>query len=268
MHCGLVRMRIEAVEREAHDRDARVVRREPCRDLAGAAKGMGRKLRRDRGRVLEPPGRDEDVAFDLQDARERRIAGLGRVAREARVAHELLRLVQRDAAAASGERSHSARPDDNAIGGVALRRRKARERSPQPARVEVFGGGRGRVPDLDRAEMRQVRIGVADALHDCELAGEPYLAQRREGRVQADMGVEVEEALARDREPRPQPRVERIAEGHHGVEAVVAAAQLDEHEELARVARRRGKREAPHPGERNQRGEGEKGAAIDHARVT
>src|SRR5207244_4275306 len=83
-----------------------------CGDLGGAAKGMGRKFRRNRGPALEPLGRNEDVALDLQDARERGIAGRGSVAREARVAHELLRLVERDAAAASGERSHPAGSDD------------------------------------------------------------------------------------------------------------------------------------------------------------
>src|SRR5262249_6355112 len=79
---------------------------------------------------------------------------------------------------------------------------------------------RGGVPDLDRAEMRAVGIGVADALHDREVAAFPRVHQGGELLVQADMLVELQRSLARHAEARPQLVIARIGIGNEGIQPV------------------------------------------------
>ena len=55
--------------------------------------------------------------------------------------------------------------------------------------------------------------------------------------MQAGRLGELDDLVARDRQPRAQLRVLRIGERDHRIEPVVAALQLDQNEELARLRR-------------------------------
>ena len=114
-----------------------------------------------------------------------------------------------------------------------------RGRSGQPAGPAHLGGHLAGLPDVHRLEVRAVRVRVADALHDGELALlEQLLADLLEGRVQADAGRSTLMTWLGW-----MPRVGRSLwyrssrVRDDGVEPVVAAGQLDDDEDgvLARL---------------------------------
>jgi hypothetical protein len=88
--------------------------------------------------------------------------------------------------------------------------------------------------------VRQVRLRIAHALDDRELARFPARVQLLQRRVQARAVRELHHLVAGDGDAWAQRGVEGIAIGHDGVEAVVAAPQLHQDEQPARRLGQRG----------------------------
>ena len=96
------------------------------------------------------------------------------------------------------------------------------------------GGGVGGVPDVHRLEVRAIGVGIAHALDDAQHAVVVEVLHRVHLRVQADAvdAGQSQRLVFLDADARPRLVVERIAEGNDGVEAVVAAAELHDHEHV------------------------------------
>ncbi|MGF6410968.1 hypothetical protein OKW37_002638 [Paraburkholderia sp. MM5482-R2] len=73
--------------------------------------------------------------------------------------------------------------------------------------------------------MRQVRLRIADALHDRELPAARERHQRLQRGMQRDALVELDHRFAFDADVFAQHEVRRIGERDHGVKTVVAAFQ-------------------------------------------
>ena len=175
-----------------------------------------------------------DVRLDLENVLQRLVARLARRRRELRPAQELLGVGERDRArAAARERSQVVGADDHAVRGEAARDRRRGERARQPAVRQVLIGLRCGVPDLDRAEVRQVRIRITDALKHGQSPVLPQRQERREGRMQSRAVGQLHHRIARDRDLRPQRVIVGIGVGDQRVEAVVAALQFDQHQQVA-----------------------------------
>ena len=115
-----------------------------------------------------------DVLLDLEYVLQRGIARCAFAARQFGLAQELLGIGQRQRArAAAGERPHFARSYDDAVRRKRSRHRRIRKCARQPAVAQVFGAFRRRVPDFDRAEMRQIGARIADALDHGQLTALP-----------------------------------------------------------------------------------------------
>ncbi len=149
---------------------------------------------------------------------------------------ELHRVDQRNRACAVGERSHFGAADHHAVGGKASGHRRLRECAREPALAQVLIRTRCGVPDLDRAEMRQVRLRVADALHDRQLLALPKRHQRLQRRMQRGALVELNRLLTFDADVFAQLIVSRIGKRNHGVQTVVTALQFDENQQVAVAA--------------------------------
>ena len=91
--------------------------------------------------------------------------------------------------------------------------------------------------DGRRTKVRAVRRGIAEAVHQRELAGLERRAERPERRVQPVRVVEREELLSAERERRSRGAVALVAPRHERVETVVGPGELDQDE--PRTARRR-----------------------------
>src|SRR6187402_1948754 len=89
------------------------------------------------------------------------------------------------------------------------------------------------VPDFHRSKMRAVVPGITDALHDCELAVAPDRQQRLHGRMKAGALVQLQNKIPTDTDARTQGQIIRISEWNDGIQAVVAAVQLDQNQYLA-----------------------------------
>ena len=146
---------------------------------------------------------------------------------------------------ASGPRSLE--PTIDAVGRERARRRHRGERARQPSVLQIFVARRRGVPDLDRAEMREIGFGIAHALQHGEPAVLPQRQERRERRMQTGAIGEREDRIARDRDLRPQCVVVEIGVRDDGIEPVVAALELDQHEQVAvvRAGRRRARTQCP-----------------------
>ena len=105
------------------------------------------------------------------------------------------------------------------------------EGTAQPAGLEGARFEPAGFPDLHRAEVRAIRVRVAHPLHHREPPVVEELGQWPESRMQADLPGHLVE---RRRGQAQRPAVPRIAVEpvrHHGVQAVVAADQLHDHED-------------------------------------
>ena len=155
------------------------------------------------------------------------------------------------------------------------------EVAADPARalgVEASG-----LPDVHRGEVRAVRVRVADALDHLHQPLVVELLERREVRMQPEPADAVERQRRRlrvlrrgagraDPDLRARAVVLVVAEGDHGVEAVVASAELDHDQDalLGHPGLRREQRVAEHP-ERapldeagdGRRDRGERAAALE-----
>jgi hypothetical protein len=110
---------------------------------------------------------------------------------------------------------------------------------PEPAAGRLARRRVGSVPDLERLEVRAIRIRVAAAVDDRESAVVEQLFERLHRVVQREPVVERVEAVGQaDRGARLEVRV--VADGNHSVEPVVAAGELDDDEDVVVADRRAG----------------------------
>ena len=102
----LAAVRVEAGQRDAHDRDARAIGDDLARGPDRVAECALREAGRERVVGVETRGRLHDVGFDLEDVLQRLVARLSFGGGEAGLAKELLGVGQRDRArSAAGERT-------------------------------------------------------------------------------------------------------------------------------------------------------------------
>ena len=115
------------------------------------------------------------------------------------------------------------------------------QQATEPAGIDV-AAGRGRVPDVHGAEMRAVRVRVADALDDRQRAAVVELLQARHAGVERQTIVKAQRGLGVHRQIAAGVVVGAVAVRNHRVEPIVAAAEL-EHDQRSPVrARGRGRR--------------------------
>jgi hypothetical protein len=123
-----------------------------------------------------------------------------------------------------------------------LRNRRARKRIAR-ARQRVVGPASEpaptlcqqrirRVPDVPGREVRKARVRITDVRDDGHALRVPERFHPGHDRIQAERAVEVQDRGDRNPDARAQCWVERVGVGHDGVQAVVAAHEL-EHDERA-----------------------------------
>jgi hypothetical protein len=78
--------------------------------------------------------------------------------------------------------------------------------------------------------MGAVGLVVAETLHPGQLARLPGRQQRAQAGVQTEAVVQSQDRIRGDRQPRAQTVVVRVRVGDQGVEPVVAALELHEHQ--------------------------------------
>ena len=236
---GLLLVVVEAVEADvehAHA-DVRVDQlRRDCELLGEPAwRQRAGERRRDLGRDVELPGhrrRERVVPLSATWGRVRhpadagvhpRVLGLHRCA-------EQLAWCDRDGATDGPHHVQRHGRVDRGRGHVGCRRGLPVEPAADPA-----GAGSAAEaavhPDAHRREVREVRVRVADALHDGELAGIVQTLQVAELGVEPARPVEREDRRRRDGDVRSHRLVRRIGERHDGVEPVVAAVEHDDDED-------------------------------------
>ncbi|MFO0844265.1 MAG: hypothetical protein U0797_18025 [Gemmataceae bacterium] len=131
---------------------------------------------------------------------------------------------------------------------------EVQERHAALAGLELPGGpaqpagldqplGVGRLPDVHRLEVGAVGVGVADALHDGQLARLPHRPQPRQRRVQADVVVQADDDLPGQPQRGADLVVEVVGVWGDGVDAVVSAGQFHHDEDV--VLARRGRLGGP-----------------------
>ena len=103
------------------------------------------------------------------------------------------------------------------------------EVAAEPAGVRAVVGVAG-FPDRGGDEVRAVRVRIADALDDAEIAFLEQRAEEGHRGVQADVVAELDDVLFLLREARPRLVIGVVGVGDQGVEPVVAAGEL-EHDE-------------------------------------
>jgi hypothetical protein len=192
----------------------------------------------------------DNVGLNAADVRQRPATPAAALLRQARQAGELLGIVEGDDAPAAAQRPHVLAADHHGIGGKARRRRPAEEAACQPALRQVLVAVGRRVPYLDRAEMRQVRICVTEALQYRQFARLPQRQQRLQRGMQSMALAQRQHLAGGDGDARPQRVIVRVGVGHHGIEPVVAALELDQDQQppVRRCPRRQrhGRQQAGH----------------------
>jgi hypothetical protein len=94
---------------------------------------------------------------------------------------------------------------------------------------------RPRVPESHRREMRQARMFVSTSVHHRQqpVFVQSFEADHRRMKTEAVGGLD--DVTVRDSELWPRPVIGRVAVGNDGVQAVVAARQLDDDENSLRM---------------------------------
>ena len=184
---GLVLMRVEAVEREPDHRHALPVQRLALRGVS-SSQHLHRSLDRSPKRALrksslereltftwtQPVSGLHDIVLDVENMRQLGIALMKRHRRrKPRSLDELRRVHQCNGPRAVGERPHLRTADHHAVRDKTRRHCVLCERACQPAFAQILIRARRGVPYLDRAEVREIRLRVADALHDGQLLALP-----------------------------------------------------------------------------------------------
>ena len=102
-------------------------------------------------------------------------------------------------------------------------------RPPQPSVPDLdrFAG----VPDVHGAEMGAVRVGIANALHDGDVALIIHRLQRGAVRVPGEGIVDGQDFILLEADHRPGVVVDAGGIGDDGVHKVVAAAELHDNED-------------------------------------
>ena len=106
------------------------------------------------------------------------------------------------------------------------------EIASDPARLPDPLGRRGGLPDVRRPKVRAGRIGVADVRHERQPPVLKQLLQLDHLRMQAEVIVELEHLLGRDADPRTQLVIVIVGVRNQRVEAVVAASQLQDDQDV------------------------------------
>jgi hypothetical protein len=107
------------------------------------------------------------------------------------------------------------------------------QRAGQPAGPVGVGVQPARVPDGHRLEVRPVRVRITDALHDRQLPLLQELLQAGQGGMQPHAVVDPADLVLRYLQVRAVLAVVIVAVGHDGVQAVVAAVELQDDEHAA-----------------------------------
>ncbi len=108
------------------------------------------------------------------------------------------------------------------------------ERAAQPAEGFDFRLARVRgLPDVHALEMRAVGVGIPDSLDDREPPGFEQVGRRPHRRVQAEAVADLEELFHREPQHAAMLPVSLVAEGHDGVDPVVAPIELQHHQHAA-----------------------------------
>ena len=87
-------------------------------------------------------------------------------------------------------------------------------------------------PDIGAAEVRAIGIRIADGMHDRQIARVPKLLESLGGRMQSPLVVELQSGVARDADLRPRAMIIVIADRDDGVQAIIAAGQLEDDQNL------------------------------------
>jgi hypothetical protein len=88
--------------------------------------------------------------------------------------------------------------------------------------------------------VRERRLVIADAVDDREMAVLVEPLHAGHVRLEAEMIVELAQLVGPDADLRTRPVIGVVAIGHHGVEPVIAAGELDDDQDAAGL--RRGRR--------------------------
>ena len=102
------------------------------------------------------------------------------------------------------------------------------EKTSDPAGGEVLIAVAAGLPDLGRAEMAAIGIGVADVLDDPELPVLKKVVQPRAGGMEPQQAVEPQDIALGHAERRAQAIIGGILKGHHGIQSVVTPGELHE----------------------------------------
>ncbi len=253
----LADVRVEPAEREVNDLDADARVEQLCRPLEVRAELARRVVgRRGVANVRDLLGRGERLEPRLaDDASRRRFLRIGRVHRAnaigGRRQSKLRGIVDRHGRGRGrGERERRlllAERDRSQSAPLA----RLVEEAADPPRGSPFRIAR--LPDLGRAEVREVRVRIPDALHDRELSRIVEPLEAAERAVQRQPAVDRERVALGERERGPQPLVGRVRDRHDRVQSVVAARQVEHHERPRARRRARAERAPAHDRERRQR---------------
>ena len=141
-----------------------------------------------------------------------------------------------------------------------------RDRLAEPA-VLLAPRGVGRLPHTDRVEVRERWLRVADALDDRDLALVVERLHALEVLVEAEVVRDRQRLVRGFTELRPQVAVGLVMQRDDRLQAVVAAGELDHHEDLVvhdTASLRRVHRSREHVGDRGVAGGESRGARAEH----
>jgi hypothetical protein len=135
-----------------------------------------------------------------------------------------------------GKGLRQARSDVDADGRVATLARVV-EVTPQPAIGKILVLVTGGLPDFRRTKMAAIRVWVANAVDDRKMSGIEEIFEASQARIQSKRVVQRQHLSGWNPNRGARLVVIIIGVGHHGVEAIVAACELDKHENGAIFAR-------------------------------
>ena len=108
------------------------------------------------------------------------------------------------------------------------------ESPTEPAQAaSFFGVEAGCVPNGHGLEMRAIGIGIADTLDDGEPAFFEQLGHLAQGRVQTDLRIDLHDVAGWQAKTGAVLGITFVGERHDGVDSVVAAIELEHHEDAA-----------------------------------
>src|SRR5262245_46367953 len=130
---------------------------------------------------------------------------------------ELLRLTHRDGPQTGTTQRPWIQAEGNAISGKGGGRFVCGKQAGNPSFLQDLIAIRGRVPDLDRAKMRTVRVGITHSQDHGKFTRLPERHEWFKGRIEAKVLAQLQDALRWHSELWPQAIILLIAIGHYGV---------------------------------------------------